>query len=244
MSSSVGSWMSARSAPPPPAPLALRPRRAARAAIIDSSSEGESDCLLGGGAQATRAASDSDSAATRCVGEGSVDEVSEEEEEEEEGAARGEHCARMARSLFEASARLREVLGHVLATGVVPKAIAGHSAARRDVVVHTQPRSLSEGHTLKPHQLIGLSWLLSCWSARANCILADDMGLGKTVQVCGGVGGVGWGPRTAAAHWLRQGPSSPLPAALHTPPAHLPSTSPSPPPPSKYTGDCLPRAAA
>ncbi|KAK0060448.1 chromodomain-helicase-DNA-binding protein 1-like isoform X1 [Biomphalaria pfeifferi] len=36
---------------------------------------------------------------------------------------------------------------------------------------------------LRPYQLKGASWLLSCYNAGRGCILSDEMGLGKTCQV-------------------------------------------------------------
>ena len=47
----------------------------------------------------------------------------------------------------------------------------------------TQSPVYKDGHTLRPHQLEGLNWLLFSWYARRSVMLADEMGLGKTVQV-------------------------------------------------------------
>lgn len=38
------------------------------------------------------------------------------------------------------------------------------------------------GGVLRPHQLIGLNWLISLSRIGFNGILADEMGLGKTIQ--------------------------------------------------------------
>lgn len=46
------------------------------------------------------------------------------------------------------------------------------------------PRALSWADGLKPHQELGVSWLLdNLRSGMPGCLLADDMGLGKTLQV-------------------------------------------------------------
>ena len=36
---------------------------------------------------------------------------------------------------------------------------------------------------LRPYQLEGVNWLLSCYDDNHGCILGDEMGLGKTCQV-------------------------------------------------------------
>ena len=46
---------------------------------------------------------------------------------------------------------------------------------------YKQPKSLVNV-TLKPHQTIGMNWLISLYENGLNGILADEMGLGKTVQ--------------------------------------------------------------
>jgi hypothetical protein len=46
------------------------------------------------------------------------------------------------------------------------------------------PQALTWAEGLKPHQELGVSWLLdSLRSGMPGCLLADDMGLGKTLQV-------------------------------------------------------------
>ena len=37
--------------------------------------------------------------------------------------------------------------------------------------------------SLRPYQLEGVNWLLSCYDDNHGCILGDEMGLGKTCQV-------------------------------------------------------------
>ncbi|KAK1870431.1 hypothetical protein I4F81_012890 [Pyropia yezoensis] len=44
-----------------------------------------------------------------------------------------------------------------------------------------QPTFKNEG-VLRPYQVEGHNWLVSCWFQRRGCILADEMGLGKTIQ--------------------------------------------------------------
>ncbi|XP_059098801.1 chromodomain-helicase-DNA-binding protein Mi-2 homolog isoform X2 [Tigriopus californicus] len=52
-----------------------------------------------------------------------------------------------------------------------------------DVPYTEQPRHwLSEGLSLHPYQLEGISWARNSWNHETDIILADEMGLGKTIQ--------------------------------------------------------------
>jgi SNF2 family DNA or RNA helicase len=50
-------------------------------------------------------------------------------------------------------------------------------------LVIEQPDSLNPSLTLKPYQLVGLSWIKFLYQNGLSGILADEMGLGKTAQV-------------------------------------------------------------
>ncbi|KYQ89600.1 SNF2-related domain-containing protein [Tieghemostelium lacteum] len=45
-----------------------------------------------------------------------------------------------------------------------------------------QPKILKKGIKMKPHQLVGLNWMVLLYKENINGILADEMGLGKTLQ--------------------------------------------------------------
>ncbi len=52
-----------------------------------------------------------------------------------------------------------------------------------EFVPYEQSPTFRGGRTLRPYQVDGLNWMISCWKARRSSLLADEMGLGKTVQV-------------------------------------------------------------
>jgi len=52
----------------------------------------------------------------------------------------------------------------------------------RDAFVPREQPSFKNDGVLRPYQVEGHNWLVSCWFQRRGCILADEMGLGKTIQ--------------------------------------------------------------
>ena len=44
-----------------------------------------------------------------------------------------------------------------------------------------QPKCLSDGCVLQPHQIDSLKWMSILYENKINGILADDMGMGKTI---------------------------------------------------------------
>lgn len=70
---------------------------------------------------------------------------------------------------------LKRTFRRILATGQSPASgLSGVAAGvDRAVTVTKQPLNLSAGMALKPHQMVGLNWLLAVWASRANGILAD-----------------------------------------------------------------------
>ncbi|BFZ16162.1 hypothetical protein BsWGS_19201 [Bradybaena similaris] len=51
------------------------------------------------------------------------------------------------------------------------------------VTEHTLRKYKWSDLTLRPYQLEGVNWLLSCYNSNHGCILSDEMGLGKTCQI-------------------------------------------------------------
>ena len=80
---------------------------------------------------------------------------------------------------------LKRKFAVVLATGEAPAgappprsgALAGGApAGSRPATVVRQPANIAPGKALKPHQLLGLNWLLALWAIGTNGILADVSG--------------------------------------------------------------------
>lgn len=63
------------------------------------------------------------------------------------------------------------------------KPVKAKKTDKNDFVPYEQSPTFKDSRTLRPYQVEGLNWMVTCWKQQRSCILADEMGLGKTVQV-------------------------------------------------------------
>ncbi|MBK9071320.1 MAG: DEAD/DEAH box helicase [Myxococcales bacterium] len=112
---------------------------------------------------------------------------------------RGETLAPHARPTL---ARLLADLGHT----VPPDLSRLHALANGDAMADDVTLPTDILATLRPYQVTGAKWLVTCRDHQLGAILADDMGLGKTLQVIAALHGRSLVvcPTSVATAWMQE----------------------------------------